>query len=466
LRKFDKGFKALVLAVIALTALGAGAAFAAMGKISGFAFTGTADKDLAGAGSAIAADGKPDAEFSVQVKGTAGAISGFALKNATTGQEWATDGANILVVTNSKGSVGNSAFPGEAFLIEASYKIYANDRAAILAQGGDFEVTVKFLDGSSAQAKVHVDAVAAPAAAETTAAATTTAAAAGEAKVISSAYKGPGGFDLSDGTKKINPNMNPDSRFDISLAGTDTLTGVRIVATGGGAADKTWDTVATTSNPLVVVTEQGKGTPLNAADGSISIPVKDLRDLSLWVDGNDAMAKQDFKITLLYTGGRIDTVEIKQAAAAAAAPAKSADAKPARGGRAAQRSVQMSAKPAQIKLDVVGKNHTKKASGTKDYSLVVKVRGEGSIEAIALANQTGKGKWDTIPGSSAWLIIVRKNNSQVNNAKDLSVSIPVKGNDTLELLIEDDGGLAKANARYLLSVTWDDGEITEQLLTW
>jgi hypothetical protein len=97
---------------------------------------------------------------------------------------------------------------------------------------------------------------------------------------------------------------------------------------------------------------------------------------------------------------------------------------------------------------------------------VIRVRGEGSIEAIALANQTGKGRWDTVADSGAWLMLVRRNNSQVNNAKDLSVSIPIKGSDTLELLIEDDGSLTKKDARFLLSVTWDDGEITEQLLTW
>ncbi|MDR0651877.1 MAG: hypothetical protein LBG12_01080 [Synergistaceae bacterium] len=469
---------AIYFAVLSIFSLCVGAAFAAMGKVEGFSFTGTADKDLAGVNS-ISGDGKPDAEFNVKIGGTAGALSGFTLKNLTTNQEWSTaSGAqNVLVVADSKNSVVNSSFPAVAFLLTANFKVYANDRAAIVAAGGEFEITVKFVDGSTATARTTVAAVPTQANAQAAAQTLPAAAPAGSAaatagsgtKLISSAYRGPGGYDLSDGTKKVGSNMNPDHRFDISLAGEDTLTGIRIRATGGGAAEKAWDTVPTTGNPLVVVTDQGKGNPLNNADGSISIPITNLRDLSLWVDGSNDLAKQDFRLTLLFTGGRIEEADIKQAAAQA--PVKSADI-PARSadnrqrGPAIGRAVQMSAKPAQIKLDVVGKNRLKKASGTRDFSLVIKVRGQGSIEAISLANQTGKGRWDTIPGSSAWLMLVRKNNKQVSDTKDFSVSIPVKGNDTLELLLEDDGALAKKNARFLLAVTWDDGEIMEELLTW
>ncbi|MDR1019477.1 MAG: hypothetical protein LBL73_01855 [Synergistaceae bacterium] len=468
----------ICFAVLGIFALCAGVAFAAMGKVERFSFTEASNKDLAGTGNTAAADGKPDAEFDVKVSGTAGALSAFTLKNLTTKEEWSTaSGAkNILVVTDNKGSVINSSFPKVAFLLAADYKAYANDRAAITAAGGEFEITVKFVDGSTASARTTLAAAPAQSGAKTAAAVQPQAAAtpaASGAKLISSAYRGPGGYDLSDGTKKLGSNMNPDHRFDISLAGGDTLIGVRIRASGGGAPEKTWDTVATTGNPLAVVTDLGKGTPLNAADGSISIPIKDLRDLSLWVDGSGDLAKQDFRLTLLFTGGRIEETDIKQAAAQA--PAKSDDARPVpdanntnnrRTGRAVERAVQMNAKPVQIKLDVVGKNRLKKPSGTKDFSLVIRVRGQGSVEAISLANQTGSGRWDTIPGSSAWLMLVRKNNSQVNDPKDFSVSIPVKGNDTLELLIEDDGTLAKKDARFLLSVTWDDGEITEELLTW
>ncbi|GHV50925.1 hypothetical protein FACS1894216_03970 [Synergistales bacterium] len=464
----------MFVAALMVSLLLAGGAFAAMGQLEGLSLTGTANKDVVGAGSALSPDGKADAEFTVKVNGEAGALSGFTLKNLTTGQEWSTskNAQNVLGVLNSKGELINSAFPKVPFFMEAEFKLYVNDRAALTAAGGEFEAAVSFIDRSTATARAQVAAaapakVAAAATQQATPAATAAAGTAGNAKLISSAYKGVGGFDLSDGTKKIASNLNPDHHIDISLAGGDTLTGIRIRAAGGGAAEKVYDTVASTNNPLVVVTDLGKNTPLNKADGSVSVPINDIRDLSLWIDGNDDLKKQDFRLTLLFTGGRIEETDIKAAAASAAPAVRSRDAKePGRGGRQIGRTVSMSAKPVQIKLDVVGKNRLKKANGVKDFSLVIRVRGEGSIEAISLANQTGKGRWDTVADSGAWLMLVRKNNSQVNNAKDLSVSIPIKGGDTLELLIEDDSSLTKKDARFLLSVTWDDGEITEQLLTW
>ena len=443
-------------------------ALAAMGGIDGFALTGAADKDFAGAGSSIGKDGKPDAEFTVRISGTAGAISGFSLKNLTVAQEWNTSGnPNVLVIVNSKGEVVNSFFPRVSFLLATDFKLYVNDREAIMAVGGEYELTVRFIDNSTATARTIIEAAPDAAAAHsrrdrgTAAPAASTAPAAGNAKIISSSSLGKGNYDLTNETKKLGSNMNPDYRIDVSLAGSDTLTGVRIRATGGNAPDKTWDTVSTTSNPLVAVTEQGKGTPLNSPDGSISIPIKDLRDLSFWFDGNDDIKRQDFRLTLLYVGGRIEETDIKQAAVQAPAPAGGG-----RPQRSAHRGVQMKAKPVEIKLDVVGKNRQKQTSGLKDFSFMIDVRGEGTVKVISVVNQVGQGRWDTVPGSSAWLTIVRKGGSQANDPKDFSVSIPVRGTETLELLMENDGTLANSQGRLLVSVTWDDGEVVEELLTW
>ncbi|MDR3255095.1 MAG: hypothetical protein LBT31_05980 [Synergistaceae bacterium] len=477
MKKKKYGLSLLVLLFLTICV---SSAFAAMGKLEDFTLTGNTGSDIVGDARNLAPDKKSDAEFSVKVSGAAGAISGFTLKNTATAQEWSTGGSgSILAAVDSKGTVINDSFPKVAFVLAADYRLYINGRDAIAANGGEFELTVKFVDGSSASAKTTVTpsqrgaaGVSVSGAASADAAATPVSAASqsGNAKLLSSEFKGVGGYDFSDGTKKLNSNMNPDYRFDISLGGSDTLTGIRIRSQGGGAAERIWDTLATTSNPLIVVTDSGKGTPLNKADGSIAISLSEIRDFNLWIDGSGDVAKQDFRLTFLYSGGRIEETDVKQAPQAAPATAPQSPAATVsddrRRGRNTERSVQMSAKPVQIKLDVVGKNRLKKASGARDYSLVIRVRGQGKIEAIALANQTGSGKWDTIPDSKAWLMIVRKNNSQVNDSKDLSVSIPVSGSETLELLIEDDGTLAKSNARFVLSVTWDDGEITEEILTW
>jgi len=443
-------------------------AWAAMGRIDNFALTSATDKNFAGAGRSLAKDDKPDAEFAVRISGRVGAISGFSLKNLKTGKEWNTSNApNILLVVDSSGKVINSAssIPNVRLLLANEFKLYANDRAAITAEGGEYELTVIFIDNSAATARTTIEAVA-PASHPSRGdrdkdrrpgtPATPAAPVAGNAKIISSSFLGRGNYDLTNETRKLGSNMNPDYRIDVSIAGSDTLTGVRIRATGGNAPDKLWDTVATTNNPLLAVTEQGKGTPLNSSDGSISIPIKDLRDLSLWFDGNDDVRRQDFRLTFLYTGGRIDEIDIKQASVAPQTPATPS----------ARRGIQILAKPEQTKLDVVGKNRLKMVSGLMDYSFMIEVRGEGTIQTISVTNQAGQGRWGTIPGSSAWLTLVRKGGSQVNDPKDFSVSIPVRGAESLELLMEDDGTLSRSTGRLLVSVTWDDGQAVEELLTW
>ena len=451
---------------------------AAMGKIDSFALTDAVDKNFAGAGRTIGKDNKPDAEFAVSVSGKIGAISGFSLKNLKTGQEWNTTNApNILLVADSSGKVINSksSIPNIPLLLTSEFRLYANDRASITAKGGEYELTVRFIDNSTAKARTTIEADA-PASHPSRgdkdkgkgkdkapgSPATPNAPVAGNVKIISSSFMGRGNYDLTNEKKRLGSNMNPDYRIDISLAGADTLTGVRIRATGGNAPDKLWDTVSTTNNPLLAVTDQGKGTPLNSPDGAVSIPIKDLRDLSLWFDGNDDVIRQDFRLTFLYSGGRIDEIDIKQAYATPQTPATpQAPAAPS-----ARREIQMSATPAQTKLDVVGKNREKMVSGLQDYSLMIEVRGEGTIKAISVVNQAGHGRWDTVPGSSAWLTIVRKGGSQVNNPKDFSVSIPVRGTNSLELLMEDDGTLSRSMGRLLVSVTWDDGEVVEEHFTW
>ena len=455
-------------------------AWAAMGRIDGFALTEAADKDLVGAGRSIGKDDKPDAEFTIRVSG-AGAISGFSIKNLSTGQVWNTsDSPNILLVVDSDGAVINSpsSLPTVAFLLATSFRLYVNDRAAITEAGGTYELTVRFIDNSTATTRTTIKAVApspsptptpapsdrdrgrdrdrGPGTHTNTNTNTNTSPTAGNAKIITSSFLGRGNYDLTNETKKLGSNINPDYRIDVSLAGSDTLTGVRIRATGGNLPDKLWDTVPTTNNPLLAVTDQGRGTPLNSSDGSISIPIRDLRDLSLWFDGNDEVRRQDFRLTFLYTGGRIDEVDIKQAPAAPQAPATPVT----------QRGIQMRAKPAQTNVDAVARNRQKMQSGLKDFSLMIDVRGEGTIKAISVVNQVGEGRWNTIPGSSAWLTIVRKAGSQVNNPVDFSVSIPVRGTDTLELLMEDDGTLARSAGRLLVSFTWDDGQVVEEIFTW
>jgi len=468
------------LLVLLITILPASEAFSAMGELNRFTLSDATDKDFAGAGSSIVKDGKPDAEFSVRISGS-GAISGFSLRNLTSGKEWNTSGgSNVLVVVDNKGAIVNNSFPRVTFILAADYRLYANDRVAITAGGGEFELTVRFIDNSRATARTTIEPTITDQRSRLgdrgrgwEAAGQTTTSVAGSAKIITSSFRGKGRYDLTNESKRLGSNINPDYQIDVSIAGSDTLTGVRIRATGGNVPDRIWDTTPTTNNMLIAVTEQGKNSPLNSSNGSISIPIKEFRDLSFWFDGDDAVARQDFRVTLLYSGGRIEEIDIKQTAATQGRPGPAQGERgpgPAQGdrgpGRGGRRSVQMLTRPVEIKLDVVGKDRLKQVSGLRDFSFMIEVRGEGTIKVISIVNQIGRGRWDTVPRSNAWLTIVRRNGSQVNDPRDFSVSIPVRGSETLELLMENDGTLANNRGRLLLSITWDNGEVTEETLTW
>ena len=431
--------------------------WASMGDIDRFELTDATNKDFAGAGRSIGADRKPDAEFFVRISGRGGAISGFSIRNLRTNQEWNTSNSqNVLVVVNNKGEVLNTrtSIPTVAFLLGADFRLYINDRAEITDRGGEFELTVRFVNNTTTSARTTI----APSHNRPGGPGGFGGPGGGNPRVISSSFVGKGSFDLANQTKKLGSNRNPDYRIDISFAGSDTLTGVILSASGRGP-DKTWDTMPNTRNPLIAVTEQGKGTPLNSRDGSISISIREHRDLSLWFDDNDDLRRQSLHLTLIYTGRRSEEIEIKQASPGSLhhGPVSS---------RPIKREIHMQAKPVQINLDVVGKNRLKMVSGEKDYSFKIVVSGRGTIKAIAVASQNGRGRWDTIPGSRAWLTIVRMGGSQVNDTRNFSVSIPMNGSESMELLMEDDGTLGRRNGRLSVSVTWDDGEVTEEILSW
>jgi len=437
--------------------------WAAAGNIDRFELTDATDKDFAGSDRSIGRDSKPDAEFIVKVSGRGGAILGFSLKNLSTGQEWNTsDAPNVLVVVNNKGEVMNSrsSIPVIIYALAAEFSLYANDRAAITAAGGEYELTVSFINKTTAKARTTI-AASNSGWNNRPGSGSHTRPNAGNPRVISSSFIGKGSLDLVNQTNKLGSNSNPDYRIDISFAGSDTLTGVIINATGGRAPDKTWDTIQSTRNPLIAVTEQDKTTPLNSRDGSISIQIRDHRNLSLWFDSNDDLRRQNLSLTLIYTDKRTEEIDIKQDSHGSQHHGPTGSGRPQD-----RRGIQMQAKPVQISLDVVGKNRQKMVSGLQDYSFKIEVHGRGTVKAISVVSQNGRGRWDTIPGSSAWLTIVRMGGSQVNDTRNFSVSIPINGSESMELLMEDDGTLSRKTGGLSVSVTWDDGEVVEELFTW
>jgi len=146
--------------------------------------------------------------------------------------------------------------------------------------------------------------------------------------------------------------------------------------------------------------------------------------------------------------------------------APAAQAAPAATVTKADRAVAFaSAKPAVANIDLVGKNKKRAASGSKDMALNVKITGKGNVTALVLTDNSGKG-WDTLASNNGrWLIGVREGN-KVLNQKNGTVRIPVNGTKTYQLLMQDNGTLAKKNGKLKLIVTWGDGQVTESSLNW
>jgi hypothetical protein len=63
----------------------------------------------------------------------------------------------VLVAVDSKDAVVNCTFPTKASSNGADYKLYANDRTAFTAEGGEYELTAGFTDNSTATARTIIE---------------------------------------------------------------------------------------------------------------------------------------------------------------------------------------------------------------------------------------------------------------------------------------------------------------------
>lgn len=579
-----------------LLILSAGSSWAAMGSITAFRFIESTD-DIIGASYSQKPDGKKDASFAVDIKGS-GVIVRFDLKNLTSGQSWDTTPSSssaILLVQNRSAEIMNTqnGMRALAFVLGTSATLSINDRDAILSKGGEFRLTVHFVDKSTASATVTIK--------PTTISTPTTPPTAGQAisilsadlkgqgnrdlvantakfgangvndwelvtrikgsgtitglklintagdsaawdslpasgtpfiaatlpttevlnradgsvnipingemtlhlwientgslskentrtkliilmqdgsiaertitppvqkttngtnaQILSLDYNGVGYFDFVNNSKKPGSNINPDYRFDIKMEGAATIVGVRIKDLNDSA--RVWDTLPDTNNWLVGVSEKDSGL-LNKNDGSLSHNVQGETLLSLWIEEKGDMKKQtQYRVTLLLSNGKV--LEKDTPKGTNGGKTRPADKSPDK--TTAERSVRMTAKPVKITTGVVAKKETTGAGGQNNVSLMIRVRGKGTITYISLANQTGSGTWDTIPKNNRPILGVRQKAKLLNRA-DSSVNIPVNNTADFELIAEDNGTLLKTGARYLLTLFWDDGEETQQVLSW
>ncbi len=417
------------------------AAPAAEEGITGFETNGISEHDFAGTSEKVGADGKNDYQFTLALNfkdATVRAMKVSALAPSKKA-EWDTIAGNslpIATVIDSGNNILNKTDGTVAFRVTGTgkYIILVQDKDGVMGDPAvKAKITISLSDGRMFEKE----------------------AAKGKTSALnnslSAAYKGTGKYDFTGTNEKIESNLNADRQIDAVINASGTVTGVRVKCTGSG---KIWDTIAGNSNPLLVLTDE-KGTRLNKADGTISMAINGEKKLSLWYDEEESKNTGPYQLTFVMSDGRVLEASTGKAPSAQAAAAPKAE-----------RSVAFaSAKPALANIDLVGKNKKRAASGSKDTSVNIRVKGNGDITAIVLTDNSGKG-WDTLYANNGrWLLGVRDKNKMVNQ-KNGTVRIPVKGTKVLQLLMQDNGYLAKKNGKLNVSITWRDGEVSESTLTW
>ena len=420
------------------------AAPAAGEGITEFETNGISEHDFAGTSEKVGSDGKNDYQFTLALNFKDATVKAMKVSAQAPSKkaDWDTITGNslpIVTVIDSGNNILNKTDGTIGFNVKGSakYLLLVQDKDGVMSDPAvKTKITISLSDGRMFEKDA--------AKGKTTALKDS----------LSAEYKGTGQYDFAGPSEKMESNLNADRQIDAVINVSGTVTGVRVKCTASG---KIWDTIAGNNNPIVVLTDE-KGAKQNKADGTLSMALNGEKKLSLWFDEEESKNVGPYQITFVMSNGQVLEASTGKAPAAQAAPAATVT-------KADRAAVFSSAKPALVNLDLVGKNKKRAASGSKDMALNVKITGRGNVTALVLTDNSGKG-WDTLASNNGrWLIGVREGN-KVLNQKNGTVRIPVNGTKTYQLLMQDNGTLAKKNGKLKLIVTWGDGQVTESSLNW
>jgi len=411
--------------------------------ITSFEALGYSDNDFAGLSEKLAADGKNDFQFAISFQFSDTTVSGIRITAWTRSNktEWDTIEKNnvpIIIAVDRSDRIANKTDGTVSLRMRgpSSYSLLVQDSggilsdpdvrakvSVILSDGRIFErdAVLKWNSGISQHAK----------------------------DTLTAKYIGRDRYDFVGSSEKLESDLTPDRRIDTAINTSGTVTGIRVKDTRTG---RIWDTVAKNRNSLAALTDEN-GKIINDRDGTLSFQVNGRRDLLLWINEENDASSGPYDITFVLSDGRI--LEASTAVTGNVIDKK----KPERMVRF------VSARPAVVNVDMVGKNKKRAANGAKDTSVNIRITGSGTISAMAVVNTAGKG-WDTTAGNNGrWLLGIREG-TKIMNTPNGKLGLRVNGAKTYQLLMQDNGILAKKNGRLMLYVTWSDGEVTESLLKW
>jgi hypothetical protein len=412
------------------------------GGISLFEAKGISGHDFAGMSEKIWSDGKNDHQFTLSLNFSDVTVRAMKITAQTSYRkaEWDTVADNklpIIAVIDSGNNIMNKTDGTVSFPVKgtATYALLLQDIEGILADPSmRAKITISLSDGRIFEKEaVKGSAVT-------------------QKETFKVVYRGTGRYDFVGSNEKMQSNLNADRQIDAAINMSGAVTGVRVKCLSSG---RIWDTIEGNGNSLVVLTDD-KGNVQNKSDGTISMALNGAKNLSLWFDEEDNRKSGPYSVTFVMSNGQVLEASTGKTATA---PAASTVTKEDRA------VVFTTSRPTIVNLDLVGKNNKLAANGQKDMALNVKITGKGIVKSMVLKFQNGKG-WDTLASyNGRWLLGVREN-GKVLSHKNGKVNFPVNGTKTYQLLMQDNGELAKKHGKVYLDVTWGDGEITESFLKW
>ena len=416
--------------------LAASAGFAAMGDIQQLTYQGMT-ADVLGPGENAQKDGKPDAVFTGNINGIGGAITGFQLKSEDGRSAWDTiagNGIPGMQVKDGQGKVlteSNGNMPLTPFLLGFGFTITVPDDGSI-ARGGNFSLSVRFVDNSENSATVSVPATEQKQSPSTS-----------SVKITSAVWVEEERRDLTGKNENLRGDGIIDRHARLVLQGNHTLTGIRVQSVRGDAAE--WDTFP--GNNTWLVAAASAGNILNRQDGSIDTAIRGKTVLDLWLSDNGAIerGRSVFVVTLSFSDGTESSATIGTPSAP----------------QADQKTFDGSARMAgRGNRDFVGNNEKRAGNGTLDWDADLTVNTPGTIVSMTLLNTSGgAGEWDTIPGNGRWLLGVFDSNDKILNRENGSVSIPVSKSGEYRLRMENNGTLDDFGTRSKITLTYDDGRV-------
>ena len=429
----------IVAGAFLLILLAASLAWGAMGDIENLAFQGFSG-DVLGAGESAAPDGKPDATFSLNLRGV-GAFSGFSLKSENGKSAWDTvagNGVAGILVKDSSGNVIAASGGGMShtpFILDSGITLTVHDDGSI-ARGGKFTVTARFIDNSEAHATITVPP-------------TKTQRLSEAVRIVSAQWTGRKSLDLTGPGDRMQGDGVADDSIRIVLRGAGTLTGITVQGAEGQAA--VWDTNPRGKARRVAVTQADK--TINNRDGSIETQFRGQTVLDLWLTDADGVLAKGGKFAVIATfadGSRTQAEFSPQVSA----------------GESSSQSVRiLSARWADSKTrDLTGRGERLRGDGNLDESVRVMTQGSGTLTGVTVQGVEGeRAVWDTVPGNNTGLVAVTQDGKTLNNP-DGSVSTPLRDRTVLDLWLTDTGVIEKGESRIEVRFFLADGSVASRVI--